>query len=90
MTLKEKFLQQKVSVLFTENSIPTKVHANMDLRSTEDLEQIAEEFAIGFGQWLVSNCYSEDDIYWWLIKTNGDVRKSTKELLEIYKKEKGL
>lgn len=51
---------------------------------------LADEFAIGFGQWLVSNCYSEDDIYWWLIKTGGDVRKSTKELLEIYKKEKQL
>ena len=29
-------------------------------------EQVADEFAIGFGEWLVSNAYSENDMYWWL------------------------
>jgi hypothetical protein len=63
---------------------------NIVNQAKEIEKQQQDEFAIGFGQWLVSNCYSEDDIYWWLIKTGGDVRKSTEELLEIYKKEKGL
>ena len=76
MTLKEKF--SLILMEFWSSDWESKC------------EQEADEFAIGFGQWLVSNCYSEDDIYWWLIKTGGDVRKSTEELLEIYKKEKGL
>jgi hypothetical protein len=63
---------------------------NIVNQAKEIEKQQQNEFALGFGQWLVSNCYSEDDIYWWLIKTGGDVRKSTEELLEIYKKEKGL
>jgi methanogenic corrinoid protein MtbC1 len=62
----------------------------LEKQAKEIEKEQQNEFAIGFGQWLVSNCYSEDDIYWWLIKTGGDVRKSTEELLEIYKKEKGL
>ena len=53
-------------------------------------EKIADEFAIGFAEWLVSNCYCEDDQHWWLVAAEGDIRKSSKELLEIYKKEKGL
>jgi hypothetical protein len=38
-----------------------------------DAEKIAEEFAIGFAEWLLVKKYSD-----------------LKELLEIYKKEKGL
>jgi hypothetical protein len=69
----------------------TKADIEALFEQAKEMEkQQQDEFAIGFGQWLVSNCYSEDDIYWWLIKTGGDVRKSTEELLEIYKKEKGL
>ena len=44
------------------------------------LEVIAEEFAIGFAKWLVIR-YNEDIIY---------DEYTTKELLEIYKKEKEL
>lgn len=80
MTLKEKFTDKILSFLSD----------NMKEKNAKECEKIAEEFAIGFGKWLVSNCYSEDDIYWWLIKIGGDVRKNTEELLEIYKKEKGL
>jgi hypothetical protein len=46
----------------------------------EDCEQIADEFAIEFAEWLVIQ-YNEDTIY---------SEYTTKELLEIYKKEKGL
>jgi hypothetical protein len=44
------------------------------------LEQISDEFAIGFGEWLVIR-YNEDIIF---------DEYTTKELLEIYKKEKVL
>jgi hypothetical protein len=43
-------------------------------------EEIIDEFAIGFAKWLVIR-YNEDIIY---------DEYTTKELLEIYKKEKGL
>ena len=77
MTLKEKF----------DNPIMRHDLGRNEIEETkEQCVEIANEFAIGFGKWLVSNCYSEDGIYWWLIKRNGDIRKSTEELLEIYKK----
>jgi hypothetical protein len=44
------------------------------------LEHVADDFAIGFAEWLVIQ-YNEDTIY---------SEYTTKELLEIYKKEKGL
>jgi hypothetical protein len=43
-------------------------------------EQAADEFAVGFAEWLVIR-YNEDIIF---------DEYTTKELLEIYKKEKGL
>jgi len=56
----------------------------------EIIEQIADEFAIGFADW----CKQEYDVEntpfhnkW--RDVNGEYRES-KELLEIYKKEKGL
>ena len=42
------------------------------------LEKIADEFAIGFADWLNINAYKYP------------IKITTKELLEIYKKEKGL
>jgi hypothetical protein len=53
-------------------------------------EQIADEFAIGFGQWMTSGVEFMDDtergrVYYFKKKLY-----TTKELLEIYKKEKGL
>ena len=88
MTLKEQIT--KIAIDMPLINSPNKKEILDYENGLSNLEQVADDFAIGFGQWLVSNCYSEDDMYWWLIKTNGDVRKSTKELLEIYKKEKGL
>ncbi len=44
------------------------------------LEHVADNFAIGFAEWLVIQ-YNEDIIY---------SEYTTKELLEFYKKEKGL
>jgi hypothetical protein len=54
------------------------------------LEQIADEFAIGFAKWLAIHCYRTTDGDYWLTQNKGDFRKNSKELLEIYKKEQGL
>jgi hypothetical protein len=42
-------------------------------------EQAAEEFAIGFADWFHANCYEDQVGYY-----------TASELLETYKKEKGL
>jgi hypothetical protein len=62
MTLKEKFKQW----LDTE--------PRLQIREVQ-LEEIADDFAIGFAKWIYD--------------FKGDINK-VKELLEIYKKEKGL
>ena len=67
MTLKEKFTEA------------FKSGKRFDI---ENAEQVADEFAIGFADWIWGNCFNifndsflyKDDEY------------STKELLEIYKK----
>ena len=48
--------------------------------TSSKLEKIADEFAIGFAEWLLI-IYNEDIIY---------DAYSKEELLEIYKQEKGL
>jgi hypothetical protein len=67
MTLKEKFHQW----LRTD---PFNSRDRVTLREAQ-LEVIADEFAIGFAEWVLKNY---------------DGVKSVKELLEIYKKEQGL
>ena len=68
MTLKEKF----------ENTIFNYIDSEWDRRDvSSDLEFDAEEFAIGFAEWVENNC-------------DGFERAQQKQLLEIYKKEKGL
>ena len=47
------------------------------IETSKELEEVADEFAIGFAEWLT---YNRENNY----------TKSIKELLEIYKKEKGL
>ncbi len=81
MTLKEKFRQELTGHLSDEK---TEVDVNIATR-------IAEEFAIGFAEWFADNTLRVDlDGY----KTFGDTEQTKphtiKELLEIYKKEKGL
>ena len=52
----------------------------------KEYEQIADDFAIGFAEWIWGNCfniYNDSFLY-------KDDEYKTKELLEIYKKEKGL
>lgn len=74
MTLKEKFYP------YCDNEYYEK------WTSAENCEDVADEFAIGFAEWVWGNCFNifndrfnyKDDEY------------SLKELLEIYKKEKVL
>ena len=65
MTLKEKFRTLNLSTWINKND-------------TEKMEIIADEFSIGFAEWLNVNFKFDftDNAF--------------KELLEIYKKEKGL
>lgn len=74
MTLKEKLFNVVFDNAYefkTENVLP-------------ELVDIADEFAIGFAEWIFTNGRET------IRKANKDGLKSTKELLEIYKKEKGL
>ena len=67
MTLKENF----------ENIIYNYIGSEWDRRDVSNsLETDADEFAIGFADWLVIQ-YNEDIIY---------SEYTTKELLELYKK----
>lgn len=50
-------------------------------------EVIAEDFAIGFAEWLRNECY-DTGLKWYYQKDNEEYTST--ELLEIYKKEKGL
>lgn len=74
MTLKEKLYDEYI---WTTEPI---VEAEEVSESVDKMVKIADEFAIGFAEWLVIR-YNEDIIY---------DEYTTKELLEIYKKEKGL
>jgi hypothetical protein len=69
MTLKEKFQQ------YANQEVWEKKNYN-----AEECEQIADEFAIGFAEWLLI-IYNEDIIYDAYTK---------EELLEIYKIENNL
>ena len=69
MTLKEKFETTMISFL---------IDKNQDTTMLDHFDKIADEFAIGFAEWI-----EKQD---WEIYHNN----TAKELLEIYKKEKGL
>ena len=70
MTLREKFQEEPVVVY--------KDSYKLTNQSAELLEQIADDFAIGFTEWVLSS-----GIYHLIIRT----QKINKELLEIYKEE---
>jgi hypothetical protein len=59
-------------------------------QESEECATIADEFAIGFAKWLAIHCYRTTDGNYWLTQNKGDFRKNSEEVLEIYKKEKGL
>ncbi len=63
MTLKDKFYKESIH--------------NNDVYPLDEYEKIADEFAIGFAEWLLNSNHFIQLL-------------DTKELLESYKKEKGL
>jgi hypothetical protein len=81
MTLKEKFE--------TKSSIDTTKEAKV---FASECEKIADEFAVGFSEWN-SYKYKYLPNKGWFATTyqlEMDIFITSKELLEIYKKEKGL
>ncbi len=54
------------------------------------LEQIADEFAIGFAEFSINYNYHPMHKVWIRYDKMANEKFTTKELLEIYKKEKGL
>ena len=71
MKLKEKFLPFAM-----DNHIEKYVEHNV-----KEIEQIADEFAIGFSYWRVND---------WVYDERWTKISDTKELLKIYKKQKKL
>ena len=78
MTLVEKLRQNLTGHLSDEKS-------EVDVRIAE---AIADEFAIGFAEWIRKETYYEHLTKEFIYKRN--VYKCEKELLQIYKQEKGL
>jgi hypothetical protein len=74
MTLKEKFKQIDIKISKNHSTKIVEVEA-------EIMEKIADNFAIGFTEWRVND---------WVHDERWTKISDTKELLEIYKQEKGL
>lgn len=56
--------------------------------TAEVIERIADEFAIDFCEWIAINDYRLYSNGWSKVFKKGNI--TSKEILEIYKKEKGL
>jgi hypothetical protein len=79
MTLKEQFI------------VATGNYNNEEL--VFESIKIADEFAIGFAEWIDSDFYQGDDVNEYhksILEYREGKIFTVKELLEIYKKEKGL
>jgi hypothetical protein len=83
MTLKERLKKQ------LDTATPT---LNRPHYQAGKLEKIADEFAIGFAEWCDDNYFRMGNTSFWAesMDWDNDNKFTTKELLEIYKKEKGL
>jgi len=69
MTLNEKFKDVLINPIWQMTMIDKQM-------------EIADEFAIGFGEWMINNAEKYNEYLYQI--------QDLKELLEIYKKEKGL
>jgi len=75
MTLKQKFEQYaKEEVWRTRNY------------NAEECELIADDFAIGFAEWIANSYYSYNFAINMFQHRHKEIYKTTKELLEIYDK----
>jgi hypothetical protein len=81
MTLKEKF--DNVEICIESQLLNLRYDENM--KCVEECEQITDDFAIEFGEWLYA--YKGVIIY---NEITLCLEPTIKELLEIYKREKGL
>ena len=77
MTLNEKFKEVLINPIWQMTMIDKQM-------------EIAEEFAIGFGEWMTSGVEFIDDTEIGRIYEYKHKKYTTKELLEIYKKENKL
>ncbi len=75
MTLKQKF--ENVEIMF--EGLSFSIESDELSETANHCEKIADDFAIGFAEWVLDKFTFKDFIH-----------KESKELLEIYKKEKGL
>ena len=75
MTIKEKILDQVQEMPLEVN--PTMKDIDNYNLSINNLEKIADEFAIGFAEWLIENKILSS-------------KMPLRELLDMFKKEKGL
>jgi hypothetical protein len=89
MTLKEKFKERLYNQSHDDSECLRIRFENID-KVIDSQEKIADEFAIDFAEWCKQEYELEDTSFHnkWR-DVNGEHRES-KELLEIYKKEKGL
>jgi hypothetical protein len=80
MTLKNKF----------NNLVPIEF-GGMQEPLLSDCEKIADEFAIEFSEWCDDNYFRMGNTPIWSDSTDWlyNIKITTKELLEIFKKEKG-
>ena len=62
----------------------------LDKQTIENCEQIADEFAIGFAEFSINYNYHPMHKVWIRYGKTANEKFTTIELLEIYKKEKGL
>jgi hypothetical protein len=83
MTLKEKFKERLYNQSHDDSECLRIRFENID-KVIDSQEKVAGEFAIGFAEWIFTNGRET------IRKANEDGLKSTKELLQIFKKEKGL
>lgn len=77
MTLKEKFKKW------------LDTNPRTEIREVQ-LEIIVDDFTSGFAEWVANSYYSYNFGIKMFQHRNKEIYKSTKELLEIYKKQKGL
>jgi hypothetical protein len=82
MTLKEKIADEYI---WTTEPIVDIEEVN---NSINKMEQISDDYAIDFAEWIRKEVYYEHLTKEFIYKRN--VYESEKELLEIYKKEKRL
>jgi hypothetical protein len=91
MTLKEKITKDVLDMPLINS--PTKKEISDYEKGISNLEQIADEFAIGFAEWSIQwRVEFVDDTQEGVLYTYGGLYQkfTMKQLLEIYKKEKGL